>query len=37
VTLNDLELRNGCVALRHFAEFASFWGLLRKSVSQPYI
>ena len=31
VTLNDLERRNGRVALRYFDEFGRFLGLLRKS------
>jgi len=30
VTMNDPEQRHGHV-LRYFAEFGSFWGLLRKS------
>ena len=31
-TLNDLERRNGRVrSLRYFAEFGSFWAVLRKS------
>ena len=29
VTLNDFERRNGC--LRNFAQFGSFWAVLRKS------
>jgi len=33
VTLNDLEWRNGPCrpSLRYFAEFGSFWAVLRKS------
>jgi len=34
VTLNDLQRRNGDYFLRHFTEFGSFLGALRKSGSQ---